>query len=48
MVMRSKVYAVAQEITNKIKAGFGMAIAGIITSGLGLILTIIGILVMTL
>jgi len=48
MVMLSKVYAVAQEITNKIKAGFGMAIAGIITSGLGLILTIIGILVMTL
>ena|GEM_PF-6808645 len=46
MVLRGKVMAEADEITVKIKAGFGLAIAGIITSGLGLFLTIIGIIVM--
>jgi hypothetical protein len=46
MVLRGKVMAQATEITGKIKAGFGMAIAGIITGGFGLFLTIVGIILM--
>lgn len=41
MVLRGQIYAVAQEISNKIKAGFGLALAGIISGGIGLLLTII-------
>lgn len=46
MVLRGQVFAVAQEITVKIKAGFGMAIAGIIMGGIGLFITVIATIVM--
>lgn len=45
IVLRGKIFAVAQEISNKIKIGFGLAIAGLITGGIGLLLTIISLAV---
>ena len=45
LVLRGKIYAVAQDISNKIKIGFGLAIAGLITGGIGLLLTIISLAV---
>lgn len=45
LVLRGKIYAVAQEISNKIKIGFGLAIAGLITGGIGLLITIISLAV---